>query len=449
MRGTMADLATAELGLRCRSQLLTVGWYAKVPLLNQSLHLAFSGAPKPHVCYFIKEAWGPEPDVCHHVGAFTVFDVIDSDKRSGVFPGAHVFKAQLLAIKPNIDLHLVNTEYHATYLRSVGVSAVAFPHPHGKCAARIRTGCRFKSNCTQQSVCEYLCDSFHVFREKLPKVNFSQIGLMAGQLANMPDNTTLLWLANQACYAGMQLTLIASEPRGPRKLKCPSKSCPDLSCDKHLLGALWRPPAASSSFGARTVKRGTLTAPDECTRFALGPLTREIDPKHDRQRDTAHLASLLRDNPKVKDQQRYYDWGRAMPPALAIIWEPSSIKPGTPLHFFASNRPQTRQAWWWSFGVPTIGSAQVKSSQEMGDRVGMRTLNSIAWLTDVRSALSCIQTTPGMYATMRGRVLNESRHSTSLESMRKLQDIVHAMHRRSGGVVPQSTGEYLQSNGRY
>ena len=86
MRGVLANLATAQLGLRCASALITVGWYADLLRLQVTLERAFEGRAKPWACYFVKEAWTPEHDICHRAGAYSLFDVIDNDKRSGVFP---------------------------------------------------------------------------------------------------------------------------------------------------------------------------------------------------------------------------------------------------------------------------------------------------------------------------------------------------------------------------
>eukprot|EP00966_Prymnesium_polylepis_P203504 4714641-Prymnesium_polylepis.1 len=75
MRGVLPTMATEELQLRCRSKLITVGWFANIPQLNGTLSGLFAAAPKPHICYFIKELWGgPEPELCHRVGAYTLFD---------------------------------------------------------------------------------------------------------------------------------------------------------------------------------------------------------------------------------------------------------------------------------------------------------------------------------------------------------------------------------------
>jgi hypothetical protein len=414
MRGILAHLAMKEMR-DCSSSLLTVGWYAELPQLNHSLSVAFATAPSPHVCYFLKEAWGPEPDLCHHAGAYTVFDVIDNDKRAGIFPGSHIFKSQLLAVKPFIDLHLVNTEYHAAYLRSVGVYAEAFPHPHS---------------------------NFGVFGpDRANAMDFTRVGLMAGQVANMPDNATLGRLGFQTCQAGMQLTLIISGRSGPQRLTCPSQFCPNLNCTKRQLprhrARSW---ASRSSPRTRAhVVRGTQTAPDECARFVPRPLA----PEATDERDAERLNAMLQRSPTVQRQQTFYDWRQRALPALAIVWEATALY-GTSLHFFASNRPQTRQLWWWTLGVPTIGSAGVLSARELGSKVGLQALHELNWLPDVRSALSCIQMVPGMYDEMRARVLNHSQHhGTVLASMRQLRDMVYALHNRTGGVVPPPKGDFL------
>lgn len=94
MRGVLPQLVL-EHTRACASALIDVNWFAEMPSFNESLSRHFWRAPKPRVCYFVKEAWGPEPDLCHFFGAYSIFDVIDNDRRSGVFPGSHLFPQQV------------------------------------------------------------------------------------------------------------------------------------------------------------------------------------------------------------------------------------------------------------------------------------------------------------------------------------------------------------------
>lgn len=141
MRGRLINQAFAHLQLRCRSELVGVSWYANLVTLNKTLTTAFADAPRPHAVYFVKELWGPEPDLVHLTGAYTLFDVIDNDRRSRVYPGSrsNYHMGTVGAITPNrmVDLYLVNTRNHADYLRARGVRAAPFAHPHANLAAVI------------------------------------------------------------------------------------------------------------------------------------------------------------------------------------------------------------------------------------------------------------------------------------------------------------------------
>ena len=84
IRGHLTDLAFAQLGLRCKSEVVRVEWFANLVKLNRTLTMAYNGHRKPWVAYFVKEAWLPEPDLAHLVGAYAVFDVIDRDKSGAI-----------------------------------------------------------------------------------------------------------------------------------------------------------------------------------------------------------------------------------------------------------------------------------------------------------------------------------------------------------------------------
>ena len=52
-------------------------------------------------------------------------------------------------------------------------------------------------------------------------------------------------------------------------------------------------------------------------------------------------------------------WGRRSPNARIC----------SVFHTHRRNRPQTRQVWWWSFGVPTLASRHLQSAQDAGERL--------------------------------------------------------------------------------
>jgi len=142
IRGHLINQAFAHLQLRCRSELVGVNWYANLVTLNKTLTSAFAHAPRPHAVYFVKELWGPEPDLVHLVGAYTIFDVIDNDKRSKIFPvyrkDSPAGKVGSIRYDPMVDMYLVNTRNHADYLRACGARAAPFAHPHSNLEAMAR-----------------------------------------------------------------------------------------------------------------------------------------------------------------------------------------------------------------------------------------------------------------------------------------------------------------------
>ena len=421
MRGRLMSLAFQTLGLACQTKLFdTESWFGDLVKQNRTLaDLASNGVPKPWICYYVKEGSAPEMDLCHRHGAINMYDVIDNDKRSGVFPGEYGgagrqpgrdhYGQGLTRVHPvsGVDLWLVNTKEHADMLTSNGLRALALPHPHS---------------------------NFRVF-DAPPEVDFSKVGLMASQLANMPSNETLVELGKQSCAAGKQLVLISSSAKGVNELRCPGPYCPELSCNTlgvSALGDRWGNQGACARFAP--------SARDESRRHGYTPPPRGIRNSSDTHahgaRDRVALESMRTRDQISADQERFYDVAKfpGPMPAVAIMWEPFGGR-----MFMSRARPQTRQVWWWSLGVPTIGSRALGSAQDAGRRAGMLELHSLR-LENVTDALLCVSNTPGLWHDLRKRAMNDARHASSLlAAARELQTVV--LRHRDLSVKP-ATGSF-------
>ena len=132
IRGHLVQLAFSALSLSCTTELFHTGWYGDLVGQNKSLWvLAQKQIPKPWVCYYVKEGNAPELDLCHRHGAINMYDVIDNDRRSGVFPGKYHKQNERgresvgngLYPVVGTDLWLVNTEEHASMLAAHGLRA--------------------------------------------------------------------------------------------------------------------------------------------------------------------------------------------------------------------------------------------------------------------------------------------------------------------------------------
>jgi len=199
--------------------------------------------------------------------------------------------------------------------------------------------------------------------------------------------------------------LIGSNEQGVTKLTCPGRFCPELSCDR--IGVWARKPASSA---------------ERCARFALtSPPKNESGRRHVNAHDRTMLEELRKSNKEAADQEHFYSFKNfpGRPPAMAIIWEPFGGR-----MYMSRARPQTRQVWWWSLGVPTIGSHAVGSARDAGQRAGVEALHNLT-VDDISDALACIKRTPARWHELRKRVLHDARHSSSLlGAARELQSVV-------------------------
>lgn len=421
IRGHLTDLAFAQLGLRCKSEVVHVEWFANLVKLNRTLTMAYNGHRKPWVAYFVKEAWLPEPDLAHLVGAYAVFDVIDNVKRSRVWPNTSNDMGTTNVVPNNaVDLYLVNTRWHASVLNDMGVAAAPFAHPH----ANLRL---LEPNYAP------------------PKIDPSRLGMMVSQVANTPNSDTLLRLAAQACDAGMQLTLYQSRSNGVREIACPGpllgedptqkvNTCPDLAC-RSLVGPQWTevPLTTAGNDASAAACSGNL--------YSLPPPLRANYSSWRHGAADARALQAMRGRDEIaRKQNGYYEWGRQRLPAAAVVWEPPFG------NFEAYNRPQTRQVWWWSFGVPTLSSQKLQSAQDAGARAGMpravRELTLDGAESNLTAVLRCLRATPSIRSELQARALNDARHASSIASAaRELQSLLLQLHAKLGA-PPPANGQY-------
>ena len=121
-------------------------------------------------------------------------------------------------------------------------------------------------------------------------------------------------------------------------------------------------------------------------------------------------------------------------PSLAL-WKPEAVvwarrSPNARIcsvfHTHRRNRPQTRQVWWWSFGVPTLASRHLQSAQDAGERAGMPPATHLLGFdnrNNLTRALRCLRRGgAARLRAMRHRVLEDARRASSVpSSARELQ----------------------------
>ena len=120
--------------------------------------------------------------------------------------------------------------------------------------------------------------------------------------------------------------------------------------------------------------------------------------------------------------------GEAQRAPEAVVWgrrSPNS-RICSVFHTHRRNRTQTRQVWWWSFGVPTLASRHLQSAQDAGERAGMPPATHLLGFdnrNNLTRALRCLRRGgAARLRAMRHRVLEDARRASSvLSSARELQ----------------------------
>ena len=120
--------------------------------------------------------------------------------------------------------------------------------------------------------------------------------------------------------------------------------------------------------------------------------------------------------------------GEAQRAPEAVVWgrrSPNS-RICSVFHSHRRNRPQTRQVWWWSFGVPTLASRHLQSAQDAGERAGMPPATHLLGFdnrNNLTRALRCLRRGgAARLRAMRHRVLEDARRASSVpSSARELQ----------------------------
>lgn len=105
MNGVLVHLAFGQLAASrpsstCQAHDIQIphgaSFGAALATLNETFSaLVAANASRPWACVFIKEGSGVHMDACHRAGAATLFEVIDNDRRTGVFPFGHKSRAEL------------------------------------------------------------------------------------------------------------------------------------------------------------------------------------------------------------------------------------------------------------------------------------------------------------------------------------------------------------------
>ena len=120
--------------------------------------------------------------------------------------------------------------------------------------------------------------------------------------------------------------------------------------------------------------------------------------------------------------------GEAQRAPEAVVWgrrSPNS-RICSVFHTHRRNRTQTRQVWWWSFGVPTLASRHLQSAQDAGERAGMPPATHLLGFdnrNNLTRALRCLRRGgAARLRAMRHRVLEDARRASSVpSSARELQ----------------------------
>ena len=180
MRVQLGREAYDALNLTCSSSEHGLPWAGSYgPLVRKlyySLQALRAQTSKRLVCYFVKEGWGPETELCHRYGAITLYEVVDNDKRSGIFFGYNYSwkgsPRDLLPV-PSVDLWLVSTRKHVAALqpfaRKYKIRAQTIAHPHSNMR---------------------IAESFDA-----SQIDWTKAGVVATNKANMPAPATMEMLA--------------------------------------------------------------------------------------------------------------------------------------------------------------------------------------------------------------------------------------------------------------
>ena len=114
------------------------------------------------------------------------------------------------------------------------------------------------------------------------------------------------------------------------------------------------------------------------------------------------------------------------PQGCPSLWRSPNARICSVFHTHRRNRPQTRQVWWWSFGVPTLASRHLQSAHDAGERAGMPPATHLVGFdnrNNLTRALRCLRRGgAARLRAMRHRVLEDARRASSVpSSARELQ----------------------------
>jgi len=309
----------------------------------------FRAFGEPAVCISVQRPSVEAHRVCRDHGAMVLLDCVDN-------PQCTQADSLQSAAFASADALLVQTMTHRQVLRSQGMHAAVWPHPHGNFMGWSPSG--------------------------PPRDKVTNVGLLVSEPAtNMPDNATLQQLAEVCCAHGASLFLVLAQAKdgsAPLRVVSPHKGGwqGQGSCTPRL-GADGAPvPARRCAAGAGSLGGGSgggAPGGDGATLHVREPPADE-DALAMRLRE---LGKPLETDAHVQGQRALYQSaGGAGTYALGTIdvglmWPEQSVKSKAQADgpFAANNRAPTDLAWWFSHGTPVLAHS-MNSYLEAGARVG-------------------------------------------------------------------------------
>ena len=307
---------------------------------EQSNHLLahFRKHGEPAVCITVQKPSLEANRVCREHGALVLLDCVDNPQC------AQAEGLAMPAVK-TADALLVQTMTHRQVLRSQGLHAAVWPHPHGNFMNWSPSG--------------------------PPRDKIANVGLLVSDpKKSMPDNQTLQALADVCCDHGAKLFLVFGgedgnvKPNGPPPLRVvsPSKAGWQERCRVRQQASHASPRlakcAASGAEGASTKLAVDSPPADE---EALAARLREMGQPLEKEAAVLNQRALYQSSGDISGQ---YALGTI---DVALLWPERGAKKNGP--FIANNKPPTALSWWFSHGTPVLAHS-MNAYLEAGQRVG-------------------------------------------------------------------------------
>lgn len=262
----------------------------------------FDNVGGPSACIIIKYSVAWVGAACRRRGALVFVDSIDNSRA---FSQATLRNEHYMAM----DAIIVQTEVHAAMVASWGHVAVVLPHPHGNLGA------------------------WSVAESVRPRLR--GVGFVVADSKNMPTREDVRRMQRATCRANVTFYVVSSHTKGGLSISpYMHPNCTD--------GAWHGPDFSRPSGGANP--SGT------------------CDARHGGGGGGAHRLSSRAwtfgsDLESLRDpthQRRYYESAQLLELIdVGLVWKPGHQQGG---RIAQHNRPPTRMHWWWSHGIPVIGS---------------------------------------------------------------------------------------------